>query len=351
MLRLDYFYQFKRCLTPEKNIIKTTYKEKDMEKIRSFLYLDNYKMYSISSQIFEGLTEYIVTSNGEEKSESETQKGPIGSGKVLGDIIQKSSNQSEKRFLHDYSYNLFEKALVDKGKVLELEKSNINIQLDKLKDYSFIKVTGRVVFNDLKIIEDTLSNFNKIGEALGYVTRKAAYDEQISAIKDQAKLIPDKNQKAKALNLLKNATEFKKVLKEEGLMLDDDYIKHLSYIINYGYNQQFEIQIPLNDSCLISAQLDRANLKDEEHRLIKKYSRETEKEFVLFGILTQIDSESDRESLLRDRKSELEGTDEEPNMKEAIMNLVRTMTGVEKSFTGKLDYEIIIDPISLYMEL
>ena len=322
-----------------------------MEKIRSFLYLDNYKMYSISSQLFEGLTEYIVTSKGENNSESEKQKGTFGSGKVLGDIIQKSSNQTEKKFLHDYSYNLFEKALIEKGKVLEIDKLNVDSSAEKMKDYSFIKVTGRVVFNDLKIIEDTLSNFNNIGEALGYVTKKAAYDEQMALLNGQVKQIPDRNQKAKVTNLVKSKMEFHKVLKDEGLMLDEDYIKHLCYLINYGYNQQFEIQIPLNDSYLISAQLDRQNLKDDEHRIIKKYSRETEKEFVLFGILTQIDTESNKVSLLRDRVSEKEGTEENSNMKEAIMNLVRTLTGVEKTFTGKLDYEIMIDPISLYIEL
>lgn len=329
----------------------TISKEKDMDKIRSFLYLDNYKMYSISSQLFEGLTEYIVTNKDEENSESETQKGPLGSGRVLADIIRKSSNQTEKKFLHDYSYNLFEEALIQKDKVIQIDKSNIDIQIRKLKDYSFVKVTGRVVFNDLQMIEDTLSNFNNIGEALGYVTKKAAYDEEMAVLKEQVNQIPDRNQKAKANSFLKNKGEFKKILKEEGLQLDDDYIKHLCYILNYGYNQQFEVQIPIGDSFLFSAQLDRDNLKDKEHRIIKKYSRETEKEFILFGMLTQIDKESNRESLLIDRTTEWENNEEDGNMKEAIMNVVRTLTNVEKTFSGKLDYEIIIDPISMYIEL
>lgn len=31
-----------------------------MSGIKNFIYLDEYKMYSISSQIFEGITEYLV---------------------------------------------------------------------------------------------------------------------------------------------------------------------------------------------------------------------------------------------------------------------------------------------------
>ena len=318
-----------------------------MEKIRSFLYLDNYKMYSISSQLFEGLTEYIVTSKGAENTETETQKGNIASGRVLGDIIQKSTNQTEKKFLHDYSYNLFEKALIEKGKVLEVDNDNIEAFSEKMSDYSFIKVTGRVIFNDLKIIEDTFRNFNSIGEALGYITKKAEYDAQIAILNTEINQIKDRNQKAKATNILKSKTEFHKLLKEEGLMLDDEYLKHMVYILNYGYNEQFEIQIPLNDTYLISAQLDRDNLKDDERRIIKKYSRETEKEFVLFGILTQIEKESNKERLFGDKI----GAGSETNMNESLMNIVRTFTGVEKTFTGKLDYEIIVDPISLYIEL
>lgn len=322
-----------------------------MEKIRSFLYLDNYKMYSISSQLFEGLTEYIVKNEREGNHESESQKGPFGSGRILGDIIQKSLEQTEKKFLHDYSYNLFEKALIEKNKVIEVDKTNIYITIPNLKEYSFIKVKGRVVFNDLKIIEDTMSRFNEVGYALGYVTRKAAYDEEMQNLNEEVKQIGDRNQKAKSKHYLRKKTEFSKVLKEEGLQLDDDYLKNLAYLINYGYNQQFEVQIPLTDSCLFSAQLDRTNLKDDEHRIIKKYSRETEKEFVLFGIITQINKESEKVDLLKDKTVDWGDSNEKANMKEALMNFVRTLTGVEKTFTGKLDYEYVIDPISLYLEL
>ena len=54
-----------------------------MKKLRSFVYLDNYKMYSISSQLFEGLTEYVVRSESKSQRDEESQKGPIGSGRVI----------------------------------------------------------------------------------------------------------------------------------------------------------------------------------------------------------------------------------------------------------------------------
>lgn len=49
-----------------------------------FIYLDEYKMYSLSSQLFEGLTEEIVQISSRSKEETEEQKGPL---RVCQEII------------------------------------------------------------------------------------------------------------------------------------------------------------------------------------------------------------------------------------------------------------------------
>ena len=77
-------------------------------------------MYSLSSQIFEGITEYVLSESRETSEESESQKGPVGSGRVVGDILRSSQRVSERKYLHDYSYTLFEKHL---EKELEKAKS------------------------------------------------------------------------------------------------------------------------------------------------------------------------------------------------------------------------------------
>lgn len=65
--------------------------------IKNLIYLDEEKMYSLSSQIFQGITEYILNDNKNEKQKSESQKGPVASGKVLADVLTTSSNSSEKK--------------------------------------------------------------------------------------------------------------------------------------------------------------------------------------------------------------------------------------------------------------
>lgn len=325
-----------------------------MKKLRSFIYLDNYKMYSISSQLFEGLTEYIVKSENTNTKEEESQKGPLGSGRILADIIEKNINQTEKKFLHDYSYNLFEDALINEKRVLELNSSNIEENITKINDFSFVKISGNAIFNDLKIIEDLVKNFNKIGEALGYLSHKAKHDAEIAELKKTINAIPDRNQKAVANSILKSKGDFKSMLKEKGLNLDDEFLKNLAYVLDYGYNQQFEVQVPIkskNDSLqLFSAQLKRENLKEDEYSIIKKYSRETEKEFKLFGILTQKLTTESKQKIFEELKKNYESI-ETPNMKEALMNMVTMLTNIETTFTGKLNYEYVIDPIALYIEI
>lgn len=65
-------------------------------------------MYSISSQLFEGLTEYVLSGKKSEYAKSEEQKGKILSGNLMGEILVKEQSSTEKKYLHDYAYNLFE---------------------------------------------------------------------------------------------------------------------------------------------------------------------------------------------------------------------------------------------------
>ncbi|HEV7378849.1 MAG TPA: hypothetical protein VGN64_03595, partial [Dyadobacter sp.] len=94
---------------------------------------------------------------------------------------------------------------------------------------------------------------------------------------------------------------------------------------------------------------------ESEDIIIKKYSRETEKEFTIFGIPTQISNNTTPLNLYREAVSEdingEEGVEKSLGMKQAIMNIITTVTGVEKTFTGKMPHEYIIDPIAVYMDI
>lgn len=310
--------------------------------IKNFVYLDVDKLHSLSSQIFEGVTEYILKESGSEEQNTESQKGPVGSGKILADILKLNNRVSEKKFLNDYTYTLFEKELIDKDMVtvIDSSKSEENIQ-QTISGKSFIKVTAKIIFNDIKSINDTLKNFNKIGKALAHITNFQEISnmkEQLEKIKNTTK---DRNQKSKLEREVKAMTNISKLAKDSGLQQDQAFLDDLALVLNYGFQDQLEVQME-NGNTYFSANLKRENLREKENLLIRKYSRQTEVEFILFGIVTQCQ---------REQLDDIDEKEEYDSIKEALMTLVSALTNVESTFSGRLSNEVIIDPIALYTEL
>ena len=116
----------------------------------------------------------------------------------------------------------------------------------------------------------------------------------------------------------------------------------LAFILDYGFQDQFEVRMPI-EPYIFSSSFNREYLRENEHLLVRKYSRLTEKEFVLVGTVAQSSSES--------INHEEDGNHEFEHLKESIMHLVERLSNLESSFSGKLTNEIIIDPIALYREI
>ena len=159
--------------------------------------------------------------------------------------------------------------------------------------------------------------------------------------------------KAKLKQQAKQKLNIKKLARDSNLNLDKDYIKYLSYLIDYGYRDHFEIQVPLKkiadseETVIFSAVLKRDLLKENEDILIKKFSRKSEKTITLFGIVTQHGKDASGSSE-NDNLSLNSGTE---NIKAAIQELLSKFTDMEDTFIGRLNNEIIIDPIAVYLEL
>lgn len=311
--------------------------------IKNFIYLDEEKMYSLSSQIFEGITEYVLNESASDNHESETQKGPVGSGKVLADVIISSNKATEKKFFHDYSFTLFESYLLEQGRILDLTQSTVS--LDELKasitDFSFIKIKATAVFSDVNKITELFSEFNTIGEALAHMgafERINELNEELAFLKSKT---PNKSKKTLLETEHKKLTNLKSLAKEGGLYQDQKFLDNLSLLTKYGFSDQFEITQSKGE-VLFTSCLKRDFLREKEDLLVKKYSRKTEKEAVVLGIITQAFSGC---------KTEPEDRNDYKTMKAAILNLVEHLTNVENSISGKQENEIVIDPIAVYFEV
>ena len=199
------------------------------------------------------------------------------------------------------------------------------------------------MFNDMNIIKSTMGNFNELGEALAYISTISEREEAQQLLETVAENIKDRNQRSQLRQRQKALTDIKKLAKEQGLYLDPKLLKNLVLVLDYGFQDQFEVQMPIKPYTF-SANIKREYLRENEHLLIRKYSRLAEKEFVLVGTIAQ----SSSKSLMNEEPDE---GHEYQHLKEALMSMVERLSEVESTFTGKLENEFIIDPIALYREI
>lgn len=307
--------------------------------IKSILYLDKDKMYSMSSQIFEGLTEYVLKEVAATKEDAEEQKGPVGSGRVMADAMKMTERSVEKRFLHDHSLALFEARLAELDLVQHVDSAAAEgLVIGK----SFVRASARANFIDAAKITSMLGSFNDIGEALAHVTKYSEIEaarQEIQKIKDSVK---DKARLAELRQFEKKLTDTAEMAKQGGLYQDPKFLKHLALVTEFGFSDQLEIQQRIGER-LFSACLKRECLREPEDLIIRKYSRKTEQHLIVLGVVTQSrqTTEVEDDQVLPETMS----------MKEAVTNLVNHIAAIEGSLAGKTSYEVVIDPIAVYVTL
>lgn len=307
--------------------------------IRSILYLDEQKLYSLSSQVLEGLTEYLLTETNSAKETSESQKGPVASGKVLADAMKHSSTSVERRVLHDHAFALFEDKIVESGQVTDI---SVGAPQANQPPKSFVRVAAPASFIDAAKITNLLRNFNRVGEALACVTNQVEIQAALKAV-DQAKVrMKDKNKLAQFTKQAKEITDPASLAKTQGLYQDPKFLENLSLLTEFAFADHLEVQQRIDDM-LYSTPLKRDFLREPEGLMIRKYSRKTEKSLVVLGLVTQTAAPPNTTTA---------GPDFKPsNMKEAVANMIDHIAVMEATLSGKMEREVVIDPIAVYVSL
>ena len=319
-----------------------------MTKIKSFIYLDEYKLYSYSSQILEGVTEHLIDYRETSKEEGERQSGPFGSGREMANLLRSETITQERKFLHDYSYTIFENRLEEEGRVVKILESE-SFECDKLVgNAAFVQVRAKAAFNDMNIIKSNIEGFNELGEALAYVTNFQELEEQRAILQGLLDKQKDRNSRNRVQQQLRALNNVGNLARSSGLRQDPEFLKKLGYLLDYGFQDQFEVQMNLGEFRFTSS-LKREYLRETEQMLVRKYSRFSQVPFVLFGTIAQhpVGTEEDQST----EETELPDSPVDVHMKEVIMQLVESLSAVEATFSGRLENEIVIDPIALYCEL
>ena len=119
--------------------------------IKNFIYLDEEKMYSLSSQVFEGITEYVLNEKSTESENIESQKGPVGSGRILGDILRQADKKTEKKFLSDFSYTLFEQKLLGSTPSMKEAIMNMVANLTNVEETFIGRLSNEVIIDPIAL--------------------------------------------------------------------------------------------------------------------------------------------------------------------------------------------------------
>jgi hypothetical protein len=309
--------------------------------IRSFLYLDEYKLYSFSSQMFSGLTEHVVSFSNRSREHKEHRE-PQSKAQLVAEIASEQTGTAEKRFLHDHAYNLFERELESRKAIRDVGGDAV---LSDFHKSGFVRVSGPAVVMDAHLVKNTVSRINEIAAAFSYVTSFKQVQEAREAAMAAADATRDRNARAKVNQQLKQLSP-ENLSKLSGMRLDEKYVKQLTYLLEYGYGDHLQLQIPVSldagGELLISAVLKRGALRESEALLVQKYARVTDRPITLVGIPTQAGGAG----ASRSQKGE-----QPQKVKEVMAQMISHLSAVEESFTGRLDNEVILDPIAAYVEM
>lgn len=294
-----------------------------MKTIKNFIYLDEYKMLSISAQMSGGITEFLSIQDSESEiqmDKQETHEGATDRKKVstnteiMGNILRSELGGEKHKILHDYSYSIFEEEI--SKSIVDVNSNNIGASIKEIKNSGFVRVKSKVAFTDIRKIIYTAENFNQLVKAI----------ENFS------------NLSANQSNTNRNSRS----RQTRDQTLDNKSMKELAAVLEFGYQDQFKVVMDL-DSSIFEADCNREYLRDDEYSLIRKYSRFPEMEFVLVGIVTQIGNSPNQYDEIEYNQS--------ASLKENVMSVTKALSDLESKFLEKLDNEIIIDPIAIFTEI
>ncbi|CAI8908611.1 DhaL domain-containing protein [Pseudomonas chlororaphis] len=307
--------------------------------MKHFIYLDRYKMYSLSSQLMAGVTDYILKESRRSEEDSTEQKGEFASGRVMAEIIETTSSNIEKKFLHDYAYSVFEDKLVAESKMFDLSFGDTASEIkERIGNCKIVRIKARGMFVDSNEVVRSLRSFASIMQSFGIITTNEQRQNLI------AKILEVQNTPgSKKTDLGRMQGELKALSSpnSHGDQTGNDklYHTHLAEVLEYCFKGSLDLSLVLGE-LHVSGELSREGLREPIESIIKKYSRISEVEFTMIGIVTQCGDEAAD-------VGELDYT----TMRSGIRNSIAALSEFEGNFSGRLEEEIIVDPIAVYIDL
>lgn len=169
--------------------------------IRNFIYMDIDSLYSLYSQVFEGVAEQIISQSLNSLTSAQNVSEPDQYAS-LDTKLAEASLKTESTILYDHMYNRLEEAIGDAIEVpTEIDQTNYR---EKLSSAFLVKATGPAEIEDYERVRQFTLKFNEICDGIAYASFNS-----IHSIREFQETIPLEIQKLK-LSLRKTKSNVEK---------------------------------------------------------------------------------------------------------------------------------------------
>lgn len=234
--------------------------------LKDFIYIDKDRLYSLYSQLFQGIAESIVEAFSSGKEDTKKERS-------LEQNLIEASYKIKNVVLFDHIYNSLEDKLAP-----QLQQINESTTLDELKPSSYVKVTGKATIEDFERLVFLLKNFNDIGMAIATMTI-------LNANKASAK-----NGKSGSKNSIEQYA------KDNKLILDKKFTESMVKIIENFHGCALDVTIEPPSTQLgvfFKATLDEKNMRLSSNMVRKIYGNKPIMDWTIVGEITSFQPRED----------------------------------------------------------
>lgn len=321
-----------------------------MTRLRDFVYLDVERLYSLYSQIFEGVTEKVVETFFDSLMNSNRESSFL-KGASFQDQVIEVSQRTENKFLFDHMFNQVEEkmkeSIVDGT---EITTSNLN---EKIFSSPLIKITGKALFMDFNRFTSFTDDFEEMAEALIIVTQSAQFKDVSAEIKKFERYVQnatDKNQKAGYEKDLfrarvKLSEKIDEIRKQSNMFLDPQVSKSLAYLTKKFYMDSIEVIFYSTTESVIGFRgiLNKKWLRLDPAFLRTLFGSKTSFDITLLGQVTYVNR--------NEKEDSLHATLVEKSMRDFYEDFIENFRDFEKiTSQSNKRTDLIIWPIALYRE-
>jgi hypothetical protein len=328
--------------------------------IRDFIYLDVERLYSLYSQVFEGVPNEIVKSEAAEERNIDVQKGGVLSGTSAEAQVVEVSMRTQRTFLFDYMYTLLENRI--SGAIFTAHGLRVDNYRESLADTFLVKAQGSAEFHDYERLRVLTDQFNKLGEALSALQlRSGNPDLVVKLLESQIRTTPDQEQKSTLQRLIKWIKNPKEHAKAQGLYYDEQFLQGLKLLIDVFYRQGLDIVfIPRDqEDVVFRAPLDQMRLRLTSDYLRALHGGRADIGLTVVGEVTYLPdlNVTDPSAIQPSFDSVAENSsvnttgEEELALRDAFKGMFEAMTNMERMFfQSKGRVEVILRPLAIYQE-